>query len=72
MNAMQNLDIQYTIGVATGVPVYFVSVGDSFQDGDLEGFLDIVNFLSDEDDVPPVMTTSYGENETDMSKALAL
>ncbi|KAJ7921335.1 family S53 protease [Mycena leptocephala] len=66
-----NLDIQYTIGVATGVPVYFVSVGDSFQDGDLEGFLDIVNFLSDEDDVPPVMTTSYGENETDMSKALA-
>ncbi|KAJ7916065.1 peptidase S8/S53 domain-containing protein [Mycena leptocephala] len=66
-----NLDIQYTIGVATGVPVYFVSVGDSFQDGDLEGFLDIVNFLSDEDSVPPVMTTSYGENETDMSKALA-
>ncbi|KAJ7455770.1 family S53 protease [Mycena latifolia] len=66
-----NLDIQYTIGVATGVPVFFVSVGDSFQDGDLEGFLDIVNFLSDEDDVPQVMTTSYGENETDMSKALA-
>ncbi|KAJ6487228.1 family S53 protease [Mycena vitilis] len=66
-----NLDIQYTIGVATGVPTYFVSVGDSFQDGDLEGFLDIVNFLSDEDDVPPVMSTSYGENETDMSKALA-
>ncbi|KAF7364615.1 Family S53 protease [Mycena venus] len=66
-----NLDIQYTIGVATGVPTYFVSVGESFQDGDLEGFLDIVNFLSDEDDVPQVMTTSYGENETDMSKALA-
>ncbi|KAJ7601371.1 hypothetical protein DFH06DRAFT_1408416 [Mycena polygramma] len=44
-----NLDIQYTIGVATGVPAYFVSVGDSFQDGDLGGFLDIVNFLSDEE-----------------------
>ncbi|KAJ7052629.1 family S53 protease [Mycena amicta] len=66
-----NLDIQYTVGIATGVPVFFVSVGDSFNDGDLEGFLDIVNFLSDEDDVPQVMTTSYGENETDMSKALA-
>ncbi|KAF7365749.1 Family S53 protease [Mycena venus] len=66
-----NLDIQYTVGVATGVPVFFVSVGENFQDGDLEGFLDIVNFLSDEDDVPQVMTTSYGENETDMSKALA-
>ncbi|KAJ6544649.1 family S53 protease [Mycena vulgaris] len=66
-----NLDIQYTVGIATGVPVFFVSVGESFQDGDLEGFLDIVNFLSDEDQVPQVMTTSYGENETDMSKALA-
>ncbi|KAJ7174055.1 family S53 protease [Mycena crocata] len=66
-----NLDIQYTVGVATGVPVFFVSVGESFQDGDLEGFLDVVNFLSDEDSVPQVMTTSYGENETDMSKALA-
>ncbi|KAJ7133390.1 family S53 protease [Mycena epipterygia] len=66
-----NLDIQYTVGVATGVPVFFVSVGESFQDGDLEGFLDIVNFLSDEDSVPQVMSTSYGENETDMSKALA-
>ncbi|KAJ7831016.1 family S53 protease [Mycena olivaceomarginata] len=66
-----NLDIQYTVGVATGVPVFFVSVGEDFQDGDLEGFLDIVNFLSDEDSVPQVMTTSYGENETDMSKALA-
>ncbi|KAJ7366057.1 family S53 protease [Mycena albidolilacea] len=66
-----NLDIQYTVGVATGVPVFFVSVGEDFEDGDLEGFLDIVNFLSDEDDVPQVMTTSYGENETDMSKALA-
>lgn len=67
----QNLDVQYTVGVATGVPVFFVSVGESFQDGDLGGFLDIVNFLSDEDDVPQVMTTSYGENETDMTKALA-
>ncbi|KAJ7482844.1 family S53 protease [Mycena galericulata] len=67
-----NLDIQYTVGVATGVPVFFVSVGDNSQDGDLGGFLDIVNFLSAEDAVPQVMTTSYGENETDMTKALAI
>ncbi|KAJ7728592.1 family S53 protease [Mycena maculata] len=66
-----NLDVQYTIGIATGVPVFFVSTGDDYQDGDLEGFLDMVNFLSAEDSVPQVMTTSYGENETDMSKALA-
>ncbi|KAJ7170953.1 family S53 protease [Mycena filopes] len=66
-----NLDVQYTVGIATNVPVFFVSVGEDFEDGDLEGFLDIVNFLSAEDDIPQVMTTSYGENETDMTKALA-
>ncbi|KAJ7931745.1 family S53 protease [Mycena leptocephala] len=65
------LDIQYTVGVATGVPVTFVSVGEDSQDGDLGGFLDIVNFLADEDNVPQVMTTSYGENESDLSQALA-
>lgn len=32
-----NLDIQYTIGVATGVPTFFISVGNNFQDGALEG-----------------------------------
>jgi tripeptidyl-peptidase-1 len=60
------------VGVATGVPVTFVSVGEDSQDGDLGGFLDIVNFLADEDNVPQVMTTSYGENESDLSQALAL
>ena len=49
----------------------FISVGDNFQDGDLEGFLDIVNFLLDEDAPPQVMTTSYGQNENTISRALA-
>ncbi|KAJ7180886.1 family S53 protease [Mycena filopes] len=66
-----NLDIQYTVGVATGVPVAFVSVGEQSQDGDLGGFLDIVTFLSAQKVVPQVMTTSYGENEADISPALA-
>ncbi|KAJ7490735.1 family S53 protease [Mycena latifolia] len=66
-----NLDIQYTIGVATGVPVSFVSVGNNFDDGELEGYLDMINFLSEEDKVPQVMSTSYGNNEVDFSPALA-
>ena len=67
----QNLDVQYTIGVATGVPTFFISVGDDFQDGDLEDFLDVVNFLLDEDAPPSVMTTSYGQNENTISRKLA-
>ncbi|KAI1785024.1 family S53 protease [Ganoderma leucocontextum] len=66
-----NLDIQYTVGLATGVPTVFISVGDYFQDGDLEGFLDVVNFLLGEDAPPSVMTTSYGQNENTISRRLA-
>ncbi|KAF7370374.1 Tripeptidyl-peptidase sed3 [Mycena sanguinolenta] len=66
----QNLDTQYTIGMASNVTVTFVSVGPDNQDGAF-GFLDIVNFLSGEDNIPPVFTTSYGFNEIDGSKGLS-
>ena len=67
----QNLDTQYTVGIASGVPTTFISVGDDFQDGDLEGFLDIINFLLSERNPPQVLTTSYGDNEADISRSLA-
>ncbi|THG98674.1 hypothetical protein EW026_g3567 [Hermanssonia centrifuga] len=67
-----NLDTQYTVGIATGVPVAFISVGQLNQDGALEGFLDIINFLLKEDDPPHVLTTSYGQNENTISSALAI
>ncbi|EPS93872.1 hypothetical protein FOMPIDRAFT_1135359 [Fomitopsis schrenkii] len=66
-----NLDIQYTVGVATGVPTTFISVGEQNSDGDLGGFLDIINFLLNEDAPPAVLTTSYGNNEEDIPIAMA-
>ncbi|PSR73915.1 hypothetical protein PHLCEN_2v10273 [Hermanssonia centrifuga] len=66
-----DLDTQYTVGIATGVPVVFISVGEKFQDGALEGFLDIINFLLGESNPPHVLTTSYGQNENTISRALA-
>ncbi|KAI0669376.1 family S53 protease [Trametes maxima] len=66
-----NLDIQYTVGIASGVPTTFISVGEDFQDGDLEGFLDIINFLLGESNPPQVLTTSYGQNEDTISRKLA-
>ena len=53
----QNLDIQYTVGLATGVPAYFVSVGDNYQDGDDEGFLDTINGLLGETAPPLALST---------------
>ena len=60
---MQTLDIQYTVGVATNVPTTFFSVGERNQDGDLGGFLDIINSLIKLDSPPLVLTTSFGFNE---------
>ncbi|KAK0214443.1 family S53 protease-like protein [Armillaria fumosa] len=65
-----NLDIQYTIGVATGVPTVFISVGDDSTDG-VDGFLDIINFLNSQPNPPQVLTTSYGFDETGFPSSLA-
>ncbi|KAI0354061.1 family S53 protease [Trametes cingulata] len=65
-----NLDTQYTVGVATGVPTVFISVGGDNQDG-LSGFLDIIQFLLGETDQPQVLTTSYGFNEPELDAPTA-
>ncbi|KDR73332.1 hypothetical protein GALMADRAFT_72684 [Galerina marginata CBS 339.88] len=66
-----NLDIQYTVGIASLVPNVFISVGNNFQDGALEGFLDIINLLLGQSNPPSVLTTSYGQNENTISRSLA-
>ncbi|KAJ6516949.1 family S53 protease-like protein [Mycena vitilis] len=67
-----NLDTQYTIGVATGVPITFISVGESNSDG-VDGFLDIITTLTKEatGTRPNVLTTSYGFDESDLSRSVA-
>ena len=64
------MDIQYTVGVATGVPTVFISVGDTNHDG-VAGFLDVVNHLVDKFDPPHVFTSSYGFNEDVFTFSLA-
>ncbi|KAJ7733968.1 family S53 protease [Mycena metata] len=68
-----DLDTQYTIGVASGVPVSFISVGDDSQDG-VSGFIDIVNSIltMPAEQRPTVLTTSYGFNEQDLPASLAV
>lgn len=56
-----NLDIQYTVGVATNVPVVFIS--DGFE-GNSDIFLDLALYLlSQAPNQTKVLTTSYGSNE---------
>ncbi|KAI0666436.1 family S53 protease [Trametes maxima] len=65
-----DLDTQYTIGIASGVPTIFVSVGDDSSD-QLSGFLDLIDDLISQTSPPHVLTTSYGFNEDDVSINLA-
>jgi tripeptidyl-peptidase-1 len=68
-----DLDIQYTIGLATGVPVDFITIGTDNQDGDDGGCLDVINKLISETSPPLVVTTSYGfEQESSLSKDLSI
>lgn len=62
-----DLDTEYTIGVATGVPVTFLSVGGDFT----TALLDTTTFLDGVANPPSVMTTSYGTTESSLSPALA-
>lgn len=66
-----SLDIQYTVGIATGVPVTFISAGEQNFDSDLDGFLDMIRFLQFQISPPQVLTTSYGQDEDEVSPALA-
>ncbi|KAF7304219.1 Serine protease S53 [Mycena indigotica] len=62
-----DLDVEYTVGIAGGVPVTFISVGDQTID-DISGFVDITNFILSLPVAtrPTVLTTSYGFNEPDL------
>ncbi|OSX64776.1 hypothetical protein POSPLADRAFT_1044231 [Postia placenta MAD-698-R-SB12] len=61
------LDVQYAIGLTTDVPVTFISVGGDF----LTGLLDTALTLLNETAPPQVMSTSYGDDEDDVSEAFA-
>ncbi|KAF7348815.1 Family S53 protease-like protein [Mycena venus] len=65
-----NLDVQYTVGVATGVPVTFLSVGG--LDADFASdLLDTTNYLDGLEILPTVMTTSYDDDESAFGESMA-
>ncbi|KAJ7755248.1 family S53 protease-like protein [Mycena metata] len=62
-----NLDIQYTAGIATGVPLKFLSVGGDFA----TGLLDTTTFIHGLEDPPTVVSTSYSLSEESFGFTLA-
>ncbi|KAF7378256.1 Family S53 protease-like protein [Mycena sanguinolenta] len=64
-----NLDTQYTAGIATSVPLEFLSVG-GFVDFPTALF-DTTTFLDGIPNPPSVMTTSYGDTESNFGTSVA-
>ncbi|KAJ7806793.1 family S53 protease-like protein [Mycena olivaceomarginata] len=68
-----NLDTQYTIGIATGVSGDVLSLSGNRIGTGVDGFMDILTTLIAEakGTRPNVLTTSYGFDESDLSRAVA-
>lgn len=64
--AAQELDIQYTVGLATGVPVTYYFIGWDSHDN-LDGYIDEANYLLGLKNPPLVLTTSYARAESSIS-----
>ncbi|KAJ7607141.1 subtilisin-like protein [Roridomyces roridus] len=68
--AEADLDVEYTIGLATGVPVDLLSIGGN--DTDIaDPFLDMISFIEGLDDPPSVVSMSSGLDEADVGFILA-
>lgn len=68
------LDIQYAVGVATDVPITFVSVGPADVETDKEFWVAIhneLNYLLTMDNPPTTLSTSYALDENTISRPLA-
>ena len=63
----QNLDVQYSVGLATGIPVNFISVGDDATNDGAFGYLDTANYVLSDQSSAYVVTTSYNGDESAIS-----
>jgi tripeptidyl-peptidase I len=69
--AEANLDIQYTVSISYPIPnLYFSTPGRppyipdlDVVENDSEPYLDWLNWILKQDDIPQTITTSYGESE---------
>ncbi|KAK6974930.1 family S53 protease-like protein [Favolaschia claudopus] len=64
------LDVQYAAGIASGVPLQFLSVGTFLSDFPTS-VLDTTTFLASAAQLPTVVTSSYGLNEDFFGASLA-
>ncbi|KAF7347982.1 Family S53 protease-like protein [Mycena sanguinolenta] len=62
------IDIQYTVGVAGNVPVTYIL---DLNDDSVTSYLDIINWILAQENPPTVFTTSYANEEADLTLSAA-
>ncbi|KAJ7162433.1 family S53 protease-like protein [Mycena filopes] len=68
-----NLDIQFSMGIATGVATEFLSVGGGGTIAEFaQSLLDTTTFLDGLDNPGTVLTTSYGTTESSFGASMAV
>jgi tripeptidyl-peptidase I len=66
-----NLDVQYTVGIASGVPVTYLMIGpNTVFNGFTDFLLNETQYLLAQPKVPLVLSTSYGTDETGWSNQI--
>ncbi|KAI0690236.1 peptidase S8/S53 domain-containing protein [Cerioporus squamosus] len=66
-----DFDIQYSVGLATGVPATLLTTANNSRGIILQDLIDTVDFLLAQDEPPLVLTTSYLFTEADVGNELA-
>ncbi|VDB96160.1 unnamed protein product [Peniophora sp. CBMAI 1063] len=66
-----DLDVEYAIGLATDIPLDFVSVGFGVYNDGAGGFYATAQILAAHSDTSHVVTTSYGGNEDELTIEVA-
>lgn len=66
------MDVQYTVGLAGGVPVTFISVGGPENATVIDVFFDFIDALIAEPNPPQVISVSYAFNELEISDDTAM
>ncbi|TFY81698.1 hypothetical protein EWM64_g2313, partial [Hericium alpestre] len=67
-----DLDVQWTVCLASGVPVTFYPVGAGANDWDVDVWIDLANALLRGETLPTVVSTSYSIDEHRVPAELAI
>ena len=66
----QDYEIEYAVALVNGIPVCVVEIGETTRDGNLDGLLDVIDFISKQSAAPSVVTYDLALDEDTVPRSL--